>query len=174
MDLLVSVLFIWSLEAAILLLYCQYRSVRRHAASLNRDWLYQLSVDRYRPMLRLLDEQDFRLLRTQPGFKPDMAQRVRLQRCQIFRQYLSSLNGDFQQIVQALKIAMTQSSQDRPDLARVLVRMQILFALGLLMIHLRLVLYRWGLAKVDISPLIGMFNFVREKLRELTPTAEAY
>jgi hypothetical protein len=174
MDLLVSVLFIWSLEAAVLLLYCQYRAVRRHAGSLNRDWLYQLSVDRYRPMLRMLDEQDFRLLRTQPGFTPDMAERVRLQRCRIFRQYLGSLNSDFQQVVLALKMVMVQSSEDRPDLARVLVRMQILFALGVVLIRLRLFLYRWGLAKVDVSPLLGMFDFVREKLRVLAPAGQAY
>ncbi|HEV3333745.1 MAG TPA: hypothetical protein VG096_22325 [Bryobacteraceae bacterium] len=174
MDLLVSVLFIWSLEAAVLLLYCQYRAVRRHTASLDRDWLYQLSVDRYRPMLRLLDEQDFCLLRHQPGFTPDMAKRVRSQRCQIFRQYLGSLHNDFQQVTLALKVVMAQSAQDRPDLARVLVRMQILFTLGLVLIRLRLVLYGWGLAKVDISPLIGMFDFLRERLRMLAPVGNSY
>lgn len=169
MHLLVPVLF---LQVAVLLLFRQYRAVRRGAASPNPDWLC-LSVDRYRPMLRLLDEQDFLLLRTQPGFTPDMTQRIRLQRCQIFRQYLGSLNSDFQQVVQSLKMLIAQSSQDRPELARVLVRMQILFALGMLLIRLRLVLYRWGLAQVNISPLIGMFDFVREKLRVLAPFVAA-
>ena len=173
MDLLVPVMFLLALEAAVLLLFRQYRAVRRDAVCLSPDWLFQLSLDRYRPMLRLLDEHDFLLLRSQPGFTPDMTKRVRLQRCQIFRQYLVSLNGDFQQIVKSLRMLMAQSSQDRPDLARVLVRMQILFALGMLLIRLRLVLYRWGLAKVDISPLIGMFDFVRDKLGALAPTGEA-
>jgi hypothetical protein len=174
MHLLVSVLFLWSIEATVLLLYFQYRAVRRHAATLSRDWLYQISVDRYRPMLRLLNEQDFRLLRNQPGFTPDMTQRVRLQRCQIFSQYLSALDADFQQVVRALKMLMARSTQDRPDLSRVLVRMQILFALGIVLVRVRLVLYRWGLASVDISPLIGMFDFVREKLRVLAPSGDAF
>lgn len=173
MDLLVPVLFLLSLAAVALLLFRQYRAVRRVAASLDPDHLYQLSVDRYRPMLRLLDEQDLLLLRTQPGFTPDMPVRIRLQRCHIFRQYLVSLNSDFQQVVMLLKILMAQSSEDRPELARVLVRMQILFALGMLMIRLRLILYRWGLAKVHISPLIDMFDFVREKLRVLAPMGQA-
>jgi hypothetical protein len=173
MDLLVPVLALLSLQAVVLLLFRQYRVVRRGAASLNLEWLYQLSVDRYRPMLRLLDERDFHLLRTQPGFTPDMTERVRLQRCLIFRQYLSSLNSDFLQVVRALKMLMAQSSQDRPDLARMLVRVQILFALGMLLVRLRLVLYRWGLGKVEISPLIGMFDFVQEKLRVLAPTAQS-
>ena len=173
MDLFISVLFIWTLEALVLLLFFQYRAVRRHTASVNLDWLFQISIDRYRPMLRLLDEEDFRLLRTQPGFTPDMAERVRSQRCRIFRQYLESLNSDFQQVLKALKLVMAMSSVDRPDLARVLVRMQILFALGMMLVRLRLILYRFGLAKVDISPLIGMFDFVREKLHALTPTEEA-
>lgn len=173
MDLLVPVSFLLSLAAAMLLLFGQYRAARRAAASLNADWLYQLSVDRYRPMLRLLDEDDFLLLRSQPGFTPEMTERVRLQRCQIFRQYLGSLNSDFKRIVMLLKMLMAQSSQDRPELARLLVRMQILFALGMLLIRLRLFLYRWGLAKVNISPLIGMFDFVRDKLRVFTPLGQA-
>ena len=171
MDLLVAVLLIWSVEAVVLLLFCQYRAVRRHTHAVKRNWRYPLSVDRYRPMLHLLDERDFVWLRTQPGYTPDMTARVRQQRCQVFRQYLQSLNNEFQHMVEALKLVMVQSSQDRPDLARVLIRMQILFALGMLLVRVRLVLYRWGLAKVDISPLIGMFDFVREKLRA-TATAE--
>jgi hypothetical protein len=125
-------------------------------------------------MLRLLDEQDFLLLRSQPGFTPEMTERVRLQRCQIFRQYLFSLNSDFQQTVAFLKMLMAQSSQDRPELARLLVRTQVLFALGMLLVRLRLFLYRWGLAKVDISPLIAMFDFVRDKLRAFAPLEQAY
>jgi hypothetical protein len=174
MDLLVSILFIWSLEAVVLLLFCQYRAVRRHSVALNADWFSQISMDRYRPMLRLLDEQDFRMLRSQPGFTPDMAKRVRAQRCQIFKHYLVWLNSDFQQVIQALKMVMAQSSEDRPDLARILVRMQILFALGMVLIRVRLVLYRWGLASVDISPLIGMFDFVRARLHALTPVGDSY
>ena len=169
MNLLVSVLFIWSLEAGILLLYFQYRAVRRRPQALNADWLYQLSVDRYRPMLRLLDGHDFRLLRSQPGFTADMVKRVRLQRCQIFRHYLASLNSDFRQVVQALKLLTAQSPQDRPNPGRHLLYMQILFALGIALARVRLVLYRWGLASVDISSLVAMFDFVRERLREFEP-----
>lgn len=173
MDLLVPVSFLLSLAAVTLLLFRQYRVVRRDVASLSPDWLFQFSVDRYRPMLRLLDDQDFLLLRTQPGFTPDMPARIRLQRCQIFRQYLDFLHGDFQQVVGSLKMVMAQSCNDRPELARVLVRMQILFVLGMFLIRLRLVLYRWGLAKVNISPLISMFDFVREKLLVLAPMGQA-
>jgi hypothetical protein len=173
MDLLVPVSLLLALEAAVLLLFLRYRASRKEAACLNPDWLYQLSVDRYRPMLRLLDERDFLMLRSQPGFTPDMTERVRLQRCKIFSQYLSSLNSDFQKVVASLKMLMVQSSQDRPDLARVLLRMQFTFALRMLIIRLRLVLYRWGLAKVDSSPLIGMFEFLRGKLQVLAPLEEA-
>ena len=169
MNLLVSVLFIWSLEAGILLLYFQYRAVRRRTRTLNADWLYQLSVDRYRPMLRLLDDHDFRLLRSQPGFTADMVKRVRLQRCQIFRQYLAALNSDFKQVVRAVNLLSAQSQQDRPDPGRLLLCMQILFALGIALAHVRLVFYRWGLARVDITSLVGMFDLVRQRLREFEP-----
>ena len=58
---------------------------------LNADWIDDLSVERYRPMLRLLDERDIEFLRSQPGFTPRMAARLRAQRTQIFRGYLRNL-----------------------------------------------------------------------------------
>jgi len=174
MDVIAPVLFLLTLEAAVLLLFRRHRAAaRKNAFRVDAAFLNQLSVDRYRPMLRLLDERDFLLLRSQPGCTPEMAERVRLQRCQIFRGYLTSLDSDFQRAVALLKVLMVESSQDRPDLARVLLRMQFTFAVGMLLIRLRLVLYRWNLAKIDISPLIGMFEMLRTSLRGFAPLEQA-
>src|ERR1035441_1726583 len=49
------------------------------------DWLSELSTDRYRPMLRLLDATDFEFLRAQQGFTPEMGKTLRRQRVQIGR-----------------------------------------------------------------------------------------
>src|SRR5690349_22619401 len=70
------------------------------------DWIDELSLDRYRPMLRLLDEDDFRELKGQPGFTPKMAATLRRQRCQIFRGYLRSLRSDYSRVCLALKLVM--------------------------------------------------------------------
>lgn len=49
------------------------------------DWLDDISIERYRPMLHLLDDEDLRFLRKQPGFTPQMAAGLRGQRCRTFR-----------------------------------------------------------------------------------------
>src|ERR1035441_6142951 len=67
------------------------------------DWLSELSTDRYRPMLRLLDATDFQFLRVQKGFTPEMERRLRRQRVQAFRGYLRLLVADFDRIVAALR-----------------------------------------------------------------------
>src|ERR1022692_4950702 len=66
------------------------------------DWLSELSTERYRPMLRLLDATDFQFLRAQKGFTPEMERRLRRQRVQAFRGYLRLLVADFDRIVAAL------------------------------------------------------------------------
>ena len=63
---------------------------------LTAHWIEELSLERYRPMMRLLDPDDLEFLRSQPGFTWRMASRLRAQRCQLFRSYLRSLDEDFQ------------------------------------------------------------------------------
>ncbi|HWB84377.1 MAG TPA: hypothetical protein VG675_09575 [Bryobacteraceae bacterium] len=136
-------------------------------------WIEELSAERYRPMLRLLDQEDFRLLQAQPGFTPKMAATLRQQRCRIFQQYMRSLDADFDRVCTAVKILMLRSSRDRADLAAVLVRSQLLYAYGKMMIQLRLCLYRRGLSSVDVSGLLGIFGTMSVELRSLVPAASA-
>src|SRR4051794_14628140 len=96
------------------------------------EWIDELSVERYRPMLRLLDGQDLEFLKAQPGFTPGMASKLRVQRCKVFRSYLRCLAGDFSRVCGAIKLLMLHSRRDRPDLAAALVRHQIIFAVGLI------------------------------------------
>ena len=78
------------------------------------EWIDELSTDRYRPMMRLLDSRDIEFLRSQAGFTPKMESKLRAQRCQIFRGYLRCLDMDFQRVCMALKLVLVQSEQDRP------------------------------------------------------------
>ncbi|HEV3199948.1 MAG TPA: hypothetical protein VGZ73_18720 [Bryobacteraceae bacterium] len=133
------------------------------------DWIDELSSDRYRPMLRLLDGGDSAFLRTQPGFTPKMAMRLRIQRCELFRRYLTNLDDDFTRICTALKIVMVQARQDRPDLASVLLRSQMTFAYGMVMAQFHLTCYRYGIGTVDVSGLVKLFDGMRLELRTLVP-----
>ena len=134
------------------------------------EWIDELSMERYRPMLRLLDGEDLRFLRSQPGFTRRMAAKLRAQRCQIFRGYLRSLSSDFGRICGAIKILMLQSRWDRPDLAAVLVRNQLLFATSMVLVYCRLACYRAGICGVDVSSLVRTFDLMRVELRQLVPS----
>src|SRR5262245_49446931 len=135
------------------------------------DWIDELSIERYRPMMRLLDGEELNSLRSQPGFSPQDARRLREQRCRTFRNYLDSLCTDFGRICGAIKILMVQSKDDRPDLAASLVRQQFLFASGLLAAEVRLVMYRFGFCGVEVTNLLKNFELMRLELRHLVPTA---
>ncbi len=76
---------------------------------LTAEWIDELSIERYRPMMHLLDGGDLEFLRSQPGFTPGMATKLRLERCQIFRGYLRCLRTDFQRVCAALKLLMLHS-----------------------------------------------------------------
>jgi hypothetical protein len=138
---------------------------------LTAEWIDELSIERYQPMMRLLDDADVEFLRSQPGFTPRMAAKLRSQRCQIFRGYLRCLDGDFQRVCAAIKILMLQSRQDRPDLAGILLQTQMRFACEMGLVHFRLFLYRWGVCGVDVTSLVKNFDLVRLELRSLVPAS---
>src|SRR5438067_10588189 len=119
----ISVMTFLALAATLFLLV---RKVAFKGGSLpfTAEWIDELSIERYRPMMRLLDGGDLESLRSQPGFTPRMATKLRLQRCQIFRGYLRCLNGDFDRVCAAIKVLMVQSQHDRTDLALVLIQHQ--------------------------------------------------
>ena len=122
-------------------------------------------------MMRLLDGGDIQFLRTQPGFTPQMASKLRKQRSQIFRGYLRSLQADFGRVCAAIKLIMLHSKRDRPELAASLLRNQAMFAIGMVGVEFRLGLYRLGLCGVDVSSLVKNFDSMRLELRLLVPSA---
>src|SRR5205807_20468 len=77
-----------------------------HSLPVTAEWIDELSIERYRPMLRLLESSDLEFLRTQPGYSPKMESNLRAQRCQIFGGYLRCLNMDFRRVCMALKLIM--------------------------------------------------------------------
>jgi hypothetical protein len=135
------------------------------------EWLGELSAERYRPMLHLLDDTDFQFLRSQKGFTPAMATRLRRQRAGIFRGYLGMLEADFGRISMALKLILAQSECDRPELASLVLQQQIRFAGGIVCAHCRLILFGWGVTGVDVAGLVQLFDSMRIELTTLVPSA---
>lgn len=137
------------------------------------DWINDLSISRYRPMERLLSDEDFRFLASQPGFNKKMLRRMRSERRKIFRGYLANLNRDFSLVGAALRLMIMYSSQDRPDLAGILYKQQALFAIGMLGVQWRLALDACGLGTVDVSGMVRAMENMRLELRQMIPAEGA-
>jgi hypothetical protein len=139
------------------------------------EWLNELGVGRYRPMERLLKEDDYRFLASHRGFRPQIARRLRAERRKIFRGYLRALGRDFTRLTYAMQMLMLNSPQDRPDLAASLMKQKLVFTLALMAVQIRLAMHALGLATVDVRGLLESLDAVRFQFQQLsmTPTMSA-
>jgi len=138
------------------------------------DQCLVLRLEKYRPMERLLQEEDFRFLAAQDGFSPQLGSRLRTERRQIFRGYLRHLRNDFGKISRALQVLILHSAEDRGDLAEAVIRQRVLFGLGMLAVEGRLLLHAAGVGTVDVQGLLGSLETMQTQMRLLlTPPATA-
>ena len=131
----------------------------------------QLSLDRYRPMFRLLSSCDIEFMRACPGTTARHVRTLRDRRARILRQYLSSLSSDFHRVCRETRGLIANSRDDRSALAVALLRGQVDFARNMAAVRIRLALYRFGMARVELGSLLYRFDSVRLQLRELVPSA---
>jgi hypothetical protein len=129
-------------------------------APFSLEWINSFNAERYRPMARLLIEDDFHFLASR-SVNPKVLRKMRAQRRRMFRGYLSSMRRDFARICQGIKLLMVNSRQDRPDLATVLLKQQVLFGWRMTVVEVRLVLHAAGLASVDAAELLSPLNALR-------------
>ena len=106
------------------------------------EWTPAKSANQYSPLFWLLSDERLLFLRAHGGFAREL--RIRRRRAQLFRRYLDDLRQEFKSTCTALKTVMLQSPRDRPDLAAYLVRAEVRFAYGVLIVRLRLWRYRFG------------------------------
>ena len=154
------------------LLFLYRKASRASNAIVAVDQCLALSLDKYRPMERLLREDDFRFLAAQPGYSPQMGRRFRAERRRIFRGYLRNLKRDFGRVSLAFQLLIVHSAEDRGDLASILIRQRLLFALGMLAVEGRLLLHAAGVGTVEVSGLIGSLEAMQLQMRQLVTPPE--
>ena len=140
----------------------------QRAECFDENWLGEFSVARYRPMERLLAEDDYEFLEHQPGYKPRIKRKLRAERRAIYRDYLRSLTRDFERLYGAAQLLALTSAQDRPDLAAALLKQKWAFAFGMVMVHYRLLLHALGKGPVDIQVLVGPLDALRAQLQQFS------
>src|ERR1019366_9490837 len=98
------------------------------------------AADRYRPMLRLLSDEDILFV----SGNSKLRNSLRARRRELFRGYLRCLPRDYAQLLAGLRLAIVQSGCDRPDMVRALTKNRVLFALAICKIELRLAVHASG------------------------------
>jgi hypothetical protein len=125
---------------------------------------HTMAADRYRPMLRLLSDDDLAFISTDSKLR----EQLRAKRRELFRGYLGCLTRDYSRLLASVRQAMVQSGADRPDLARALARNRMLFAVAVCKVEFRLALHATGMGKVDISGLVEALETLRGQVSVLS------
>jgi hypothetical protein len=128
-----------------------------------------LSTDRFRPMLRLLSDDDLAIVPA--GSK--LLKTLRARRRELFREYLHCLTRDYGRLLAGVRLAIVRSGTDRPDLARALAKNRILFAIAICKIEMRLALHVTGIANVEIAGLVDAVEVLRSQVRVLSSVTAA-
>lgn len=151
-----------------------YRALAsRQNAEIPLDELLVLSPDKYRPMARLLQEEDFRFLSSQPGFSPRLGRHFRTERRRIFRGYLRSLSKDFARVSMACQMLIIHAADDRGDLAKSLIRKRLMFRFGMVAIEGRLLLHTAGVGTVDVRGLVESLETMQAQIQMLLTPPQA-
>jgi hypothetical protein len=132
------------------------------------EWLESFSVERYRPMLGLLAEEDFTFLVRQPGFDPKIYKKLRRDRLDIFDQYFSRLILDFKKLHLTARYMVARAPEDHSDVVVQLVRLRYAFAIAAFQVHFRYLLCRAGLGTLESKVLLVKLQQMSDHLAALS------
>ena len=147
---------------------------RKALQGIGSDLENLLSVEKYKPMGRLLDQADFQFLQANRAYDRSSARRFRATRIQIFRGYARCLARDFARVTCALKVVMVHASADRSALAGVLLKQRLMFSVNMMVLEFRLVLCGFGLSapRVNVQNLVTALDAMGAQLRALALSAQ--
>src|ERR1039458_2613187 len=126
----------------------------------------EFSIERYRPMFRLLDDSDCEFIITESPAHSHILGRFRAERRSLFRVYLRNLGADHARIVAAIRNLLIESDLDRPDLAKALCRCQLMFALAMVSIEFKLLLHAMGIGTVEVRSLVAAVEGLQRQFED--------
>jgi hypothetical protein len=136
------------------------------------EWLKSFSMSSYRPMERLLNQEDLVFLRAQRGFEPKIEKELRASRCRLFRMFLKDLGRDFNRLHYALRLMVLYAPSDCPELAKTLLVQKFSFFVALVTVRVRLELYALGFGPADVRGLISAVDGMRAELQRMMQPAQ--
>jgi hypothetical protein len=123
-----------------------------------------ISTDRYRPMLRLLSDEDLSFVSASAHLRKTLRSRRR----ELFRGYLNCLTRDYARLLGGVREVMVQAGIDRPDLAKALAKNRVFFAMAICRVEYRLALHAIGVGTVDVSALVEAMETLSSQVRAFT------
>ena len=137
---------------------------RRSQFVSDSGWDGTLDLGRYRPMERLLADEDLAFLAGSP-LHPRTLSRIRTERRRIFERYLRNLESDFARLHGAARMLLLSAPEDRPDLASAIMRQQLEFKRSVWALRLRMYVPGFGGAASEVSRLLELANAMGENAR---------
>lgn len=169
--LIVILILAASVGAAVLLLIRRLTSAGM-VSQCDPEWVANFNISTYRPMLRLLSNDDLRFFAAQKGITAKQVRQLRSERRRVFRAYLRNLVRDFHRLHLAARMTLVYSEVDRPDLATTLIRQKAMFTWAVIEAELQLALHAAGLGAVNVPGLLGALSDMRNNVGILAPNAQ--
>jgi hypothetical protein len=133
---------------------------------------WEFDIRRYRPMERLLAEDDLSYL-TSLGLGQRTVKQFRKERRRIFRRYLRNLQVDFWSLHAAARALLIEAPEDRPELAAAILRQQFAFQRTVWMIRLGLLVPGFSGATAEVSRLQELAESVHSSAKLVQASAAA-
>ena len=126
------------------------------------------SLERYRPMERLLSDEEFVFLTRMPGYTAKLGAKWKRDRRRIFRLYLNELGCDFEALHRQVRQLVSQAGISSGSLVGLLLKQKIAFWRAMAAVDLRLTLDAAGIGAVDPRPLLQLVEGLRGELERAT------
>jgi hypothetical protein len=163
--LIIALFAVLAAGCGILMLAARMRSL--DSVTQSSYWLPD--ANRYRPMLRLLSDDDLNFVSANPSLRAKIGARRR----ELFRGYIRCMTRDYARLFASIRRLMVESGVERPDLAKALAKNRFFFALALCRVEIHLRLHALGLSQVDVSGLVDAFDALRGTVNVMTPALAA-
>ena len=149
-----------------LLIWLTGRLVRtRKVFDVDLAWWNSFSPERYKPVARLLSEQDFDYISGLAGCDRRMAADFRSRRVKLMRQYLREMSADFDRL-QAIGQLMVEAGTAGRELRELLFQQRLRFTLSMLSAQLQIAGFSAGITRVDTAGLVGALNGLEAGVRQ--------
>jgi hypothetical protein len=116
----------------------------------------------YGPMARLFDGRDLQFLKSQNGWRPGMAMRLRLERRAVLSLYLRQVHGDFRQCWASWRAAVAFS--ESPEVAPAAVKQFLAFYGLYAALRLHCLLGLLVYARTDVGSLLAVLQRLQQRV----------